>query len=49
MPTGDEIMAALVEYSAAVEAQKTAYESMMTRRERVVDVLHRAGVVGFSL
>jgi hypothetical protein len=48
-PTGDEVNIALAEWVKAEELYKEAYNLMMDKRAALVDVLHRAGLQGFSL
>ena len=48
-PTGEELSKAVDEWVNAERLYKEAYNLMMDKRAALVDVLHRAGLQGFSL
>jgi hypothetical protein len=47
-PTDHEIIAAIRAHNKAKAEQEAAYKIMMQARTRLVDVLRRAGVTGFT-
>ena len=49
LPSGNEIRAALTAYAEAVEESQAANRAVMLARERVVELLHKAGLHGFVL
>ncbi len=49
VPTADEIHDAIESWRAASHARKVAYDLETEARVRLCDVLHRAGLHGFSL
>jgi hypothetical protein len=47
-PSDQEVIDAINDHQAKAEASRQAYDEMMEARERLVDVLRRRGVLGFT-